>query len=320
MTDLPICAILDDYQDAAFASADWSVLDGRVRLRRYETHLGDEDAVAQALADCTVIVAMRERTPFPASLLRRLPRLKLLVTTGMRNRSIDLQAAADLGITVCGTGAAGNPAAELAWGGLLAFMRQLPEEVANFRAGGPWQTGLGRSLQHKRLGIVGLGKLGRQMARFGQAFGMEVCGWTRTDLAARAERLGIEPVDLPGLFASSDVVTIQLSLVDGTRGLVSADLLGRMRPDAVLVNTSRGPIVDEAALIAALEGQRIGGAVLDVFDQEPLPADHAYRRLTNVLATPHIGYVTQENYRVYYREAVDNVANWLEGRVLRALT
>ena len=288
-------------------------------LRRYETHLGDEDAVAQALADCAVIVAMRERTPFPASLLQRLPRLKLLVTTGMRNRSIDLQAAADLGVTVCGTGAAGNPAAELAWGGLLAFMRQLPEEVANFRAGGPWQTGLGRSLQHKRLGIVGLGKLGRQMARFGQAFGMEVCGWTRTDLAARAEKLEIEPVDLPGLFASSDVITIQLSLVDGTRGLVSADLLGRMRRDAVLVNTSRGPIVDEAALIAALEGRRIGGAVLDVFDQEPLPADHAYRRLTNVLATPHIGYVTQENYRVYYREAVENVANWLEGRVLRAL-
>ncbi|WP_300531237.1 D-2-hydroxyacid dehydrogenase family protein [uncultured Mameliella sp.] len=320
MTDLPICAILDDYQDAAFASADWSVLDGRVSLRRYETHLGDEDAVAQALADCAVIVAMRERTPFPASLLQRLPRLKLLVTTGMRNRSIDLQAAADLGVTICGTGAAGNPAAELAWGGLLAFMRQLPEEVANFRAGGPWQTGLGRSLQHKRLGIVGLGKLGRQMARFGQAFGMEVCGWTRTDLAARAEKLEIEPVDLPGLFASSDVITIQLSLVDGTRGLVSAELLGRMRPDAVLVNTSRGPIVDEAALIAALEGRRIGGAVLDVFDQEPLPADHAYRRLTNVLATPHIGYVTQENYRVYYREAVENVANWLEGRVLRALT
>ncbi|KHQ51324.1 D-2-hydroxyacid dehydrogenase family protein [Mameliella alba] len=320
MTDLPICAILDDYQDAALACADWSALDGRINLRRYDAHLGDEDAVARALADCTVIVAMRERTPFPASLLRRLPRLKLLVTTGMRNRSIDLQAAADLGITVCGTGAAGNPAAELAWGGLLAFMRQLPEEVANFRAGGPWQTGLGRSLQHKRLGIVGLGKLGRQMARFGQAFGMEVCGWTRSDLEARAETLGIEPVDLPGLFASSDVITIQLSLVDGTRGLVSADLLGRMRPDAVLVNTSRGPIVDEAALIAALEGQRIGGAVLDVFDHEPLPADHAYRRLTNVLATPHIGYVTQENYRVYYREAVENVANWLEGRVLRALT
>ncbi|BBU55079.1 2-hydroxyacid dehydrogenase [Mameliella alba] len=320
MTDLPICAILDDYQDAALACADWSALDGRINLRRYDAHLGDEDVVARALADCTVIVAMRERTPFPASLLRRLPRLKLLVTTGMRNRSIDLQAAADLGITVCGTGAAGNPAAELAWGGLLAFMRQLPEEVANFRAGGPWQTGLGRSLQHKRLGIVGLGKLGRQMARFGQAFGMEVCGWTRSDLEARAETLGIEPVDLPGLFASSDVITIQLSLVDGTRGLVSADLLGLMRPDAVLVNTSRGPIVDEAALIAALEGQRIGGAVLDVFDHEPLPADHAYRRLTNVLATPHIGYVTQENYRVYYREAVENVDNWLEGRVLRALT
>ncbi len=320
MNALPVCAILDDYQDAAFSCADWSPLEGRVTLRRYPAHLGDEDAIAGALADCTVVIAMRERTPFPASLLKRLPRLKLLVTTGARNRSIDLDAAKALGVTVCGTGAAGSPAAELAWAGILAFMRRLPEEVANFRAGGPWQTGLGRSLQGRRLGVVGLGKLGRRMACFGQAFGMEVCGWTRTDLATRAEALDITPVTLPDLFQTSDVITIQLSLVPETQGLISSDLLQRMKKDAVFVNTSRGPIADEAALLVALEDNSIGGAVLDVFGQEPLPADHPYRRLPNVLATPHIGYVTEENYRIYYTDAVENILAWLEGTPLRALS
>ena len=315
----PICAILDDYQNAALNVADWSALDGRVTLRRYEAHLGGIDEVARELADCEIIVAMRERTPFPDALLRRLPNLRLLVTTGMRNRSIDLQAASDLGITVCGTGAAGSPAAELAWAGLLAFMRNLPGEVANFRAGGPWQTGLGRSLQGRRLGIVGLGKLGRQMARFGQAFGMEVAGWTRTSLDTRAAELGIAPLDLPELFASSDVVTLQLSLVAETRGLVTADLLERLPEGAVLVNTSRGPIVDEIALVAALQSGRIG-AVLDVFDTEPLPADHPFRDLPNVLATPHIGYVTEENYKVYYCEAVEAILGFLDGQPPRVLS
>ncbi|POF32173.1 D-2-hydroxyacid dehydrogenase family protein [Roseibium marinum] len=320
MNDLPICAILDDYQDAAFSCANWSLLDGRVTLRRYGTHLGDEDAVAEALADCSIVIAMRERTPFPASLLKRLPKLKLLVTTGARNRSIDLDAAHALAITVSGTGAAGNPAAELAWAGLLAYMRKLPDEVANFRAGGPWQRGLGRSLQGRKLGVVGLGKLGRRMVRFGQAFGMEVCGWTRTDLASRAGALEIEPVTLPELFQTSDVITVQLSLVPETQGLISSDLLREMKGDAVFVNTSRGPVADEEALIAALEDKRIGGAVLDVFGQEPLPDDHPYRRLPNVLATPHIGYVTEENYRVYYSDAVENILAWLDGTPLRELT
>ncbi|EEX12126.1 D-isomer specific 2-hydroxyacid dehydrogenase NAD-binding [Citreicella sp. SE45] len=320
MTDLPICAILDDYQDAAFACADWSGLDGRVTLRRYAEHLGDEDAVAAALSDCTVIVAMRERTPFPESLLKRLPNLRLLITTGARNRSIDLEAARALGITVCGTGSAGNPAAELAWAGILAFMRRLPQEVANFRAGGPWQNGLGRSLQGRRLGVVGLGKLGRRMARFGQAFGMEVAGWTRTDLETRAAELDVLPLDLPELFATSDVITVQLALVPGSRGMISAELLGRMKPDALFVNTARGPLADEAALISLLEAGRIGGAVLDVFDTEPLPLDHPFRRLDNVQATPHMGYVTEENYRVYYRDAVEDIGGWLDGAPLRVMT
>lgn len=320
MTSLLTCAILDDYQNVALGHAEWAGLAERVSMRRYGTHLGDEDSVAEALADCEIIVAMRERTPFPRSLLNKLPRLKLLVTTGMRNRSIDLEAAAACGVTVCGTRAAGNPAAELAWGSLLAFMRNLPDEVSNFRASGPWQRHLGRTLAGKRLGVIGLGKLGKQMVQFGQVFGMDVCGWTRTNLDGTAESLGITPLTLEKLFESSDVLTVQLSLTETTRGFITADLLSRMRSDAVLVNTSRGPLVDEKALIAALEAGRIGGAVLDVFDQEPLPETHPFRTLPNVLATPHIGYVTEENYRVYYREAVEDILAWLNGAPLRVLT
>ncbi len=320
MPDRPICAILDDYQNAAFASADWSVLDGRVTLRRYETHLGDEDSVADALADCAVIVAMRERTVFSESLLRRLPKLKLLITTGMRNRSIDLVAAHALNIVVCGTGSERGSVAELGWGALIAFMRNIPEEMANFREGGPWQIGLGRTLEGRRLGVVGLGRQGRRIARFGQAFRMDVCGWTRTDQASRCETLGIEAVSLDVLFQTSDVVCIQLALTENTRGFVTAKMLSQMRPDAVFMNTARGPLVDEPALIKALQDKRIGGAVLDVFEQEPLAVDHPFRTLSNVLATPHIGYVTQENYRAYYRDVVDDIAGWLDGNPPRRLT
>lgn len=203
---------------------------------------------------------------------------------------------------------------------MLAALRNLPDEIQNFRESGPWQQGLGRSARGKRLGIIGLGKLGSKCAHFGQVFDMEVAGWTRTDLAARAKELEIVPLDLPELFATSDVVMIQMSLVPETRGFVSADLIAKMKPEALLVNTSRGPIVDESALVAALEEGRIGGAVLDVFDTEPLPADHPFRRLPNVLATPHIGYVTEENYRVYYTDAVEDIVGWLDGAPLRVLT
>lgn len=319
MPTLPICAILDDYQNAAFAVADWSALDGRVELRRFDRHLGSETEVAQALAGAEIVIAMRERTPFPHSLFAQLPDLRHLVTTGPRNRSIDLEAARAHGVTVTYTRAAGNHAAELAWAGLLAAMRDLPAEVQNFRANGPWQTGLGRSVAGKRLGILGLGKLGARCARIGQAFGMEVAGWTRSDLATRAAKLGITPLPVPELFATSDVVMIQMSLVPETRGFITADLIAAMKPDALLVNTARGPIVDEAALIDALEARRIGGAVLDVYDTEPLPPDHPFRRLPNVLATPHIGYVTKENYRVYYADAVENVRAWLDGSPVRVL-
>lgn len=319
MPKLPICAILDDYQNAALSVADWSALDGRVELRRHGDHLGGEAEVAEALSGVEIVVAMRERTPFPASLFARLPDLKLLITTGARNRSIDLQAARAHGVTVCHTRSVGSPAAELAWAGMLAALRNIPDEVQNFREGGPWQRGLGRSASGRRLGLLGLGKLGAQCARFGQAFGMEVAGWTRTDLPARASALGVTPLDPPELFASSDVVMIHLSLVPQTRGFVTRELIGAMKPDALLVNTSRAPIVDEAALIEALEAGRIGGAVLDVFDPEPLPPDHPFRRLPNVLPTPHLGYVTEENYRVYFADAVENIVAWLDGAPLRVL-
>lgn len=318
MPSLPVCAILDDYQNVALEVADWSALEGRVELRRFNTHLGGEAEVAKALAGVETVIAMRERTPFPQSLFAWLPDLKHLVTTGLRNRSIDLEAARAHGVTVTHTRNAGNPAAELAWAGMLAALRNLPAEVLNFRRGGPWQHGLGRSAEGKRLGIVGLGKLGAKCARFGQAFGMEVVGWTRTDLSARAAELGIAPLELPELFATSDVLMIQMSLVPETRGFVTPGLIAAMKPGALLVNTSRGPIVDEPALIAALEAGRIG-AVLDVFEIEPLPLDHPFRRLPNVLPTPHIGYVTEENYRVYYADAVENVAAWLDGAPIRVL-
>ena len=320
MSRLPVCAILDDYQSAAFAVADWSVLDGRVELRRFSAHLGGEAVVAEALAGVEIVIAMRERTPFPRSQFEHLPDLRHLITTGSRNRSIDLTAASDHGVTVTCTRSAGNPAAELAWAGMLAALRNIPAEVQNFREGGPWQTGLGRSVAGKRLGIVGLGNVGAKCARFGQVFGMEVAGWTRTDLPARAASLGIVALSLDEIFATSDVVMIQMSLVPETRGFVTPELLALMKPDALLVNTSRGPIVDEPALISALESRRIGGAVLDVFDTEPLPPDHPFRRLGNVLATPHIGYVTEENYRVYYTDAVENVVAWLDGAPIRVLT
>lgn len=301
-------------------SADWSALDGKAALRRHARHLGDEVQVAQALADCQIVVAMRERTPFPASLLARLPNLRLLVTTGMRNRSIDLDAARAHGITVCGTGNGGDPAAELAWAGMLAAMRNIPQELANLRAGGPWQIGLGATVAGKRLGIVGLGRLGRKMAAFGKVFDMDVCGWTRSDLAGRAAEMGITPLSLEALFSTSDVIMIQLQLTPETRGMITAGLLGRMKPDAMFVNTARGPLVDESALVALLEAGRIRGAVLDVFSTEPLPAHSPFRRLPNVLATPHIGYVTAENFRAYYSSAVEGVVAWLNGTPQRVLT
>lgn len=320
MSIKPICAILDDYQKIALDMADWTILNKQISLRQYSTSFENEDHAANELADCTIIVAMRERTPFPESLLSRLPNLRLLVTTGGRNRSIDLAAAQRLGITVCGTRSSGNAAAEFTWATFMAFMRDIPRETANFRSAGEWQVGMGQQIRGKRLGIVGLGRVGKKMVDYAKAFDMDVCGWTRTDLVKRASALDIIPLSLNEVFETCDVITLHLSLTAQTRGMISHELMSRMKAKAIIINTSRGPIVDEAALINILERGQIGGAVLDVFNQEPLSSDHPFRTLPNVLATPHIGYVMQENYQVYYADAIEDISAWLSNAPLRLLT
>jgi phosphoglycerate dehydrogenase-like enzyme len=311
-------AILDDYQDVALDIADWSALGPDVRVQAFRDHLAGEDAVAKRLASFDAIVAMRERTPFPESLLERLPRLRLLVTTGMRNASIDVDAATRLGITVCGTDGLPYPTAELTWGLILAWARRIPREDAATR-GGRWQTTVGLGLHGKVLGVIGLGRLGAQVAAVGGAFGMSILAWSQNLTAQRAAECGAVPAAKDELFARADVVSIHLVLSARTRGLVGARELGLMKPTALLVNTSRGAIVEEGALIAALEQRRIAGAALDVFDVEPLPSDHPLRRLDNTVITPHVGYVTVETYEIFYRDAVEDIRAFLAGAPVRVL-
>ena len=306
-------AILDDYQRVALEMADWASLGDAVEVTVFDRPLGALEAVADALRDFEIVCIMRERTPFPAALLERLPKLKLLVTSGMRNDAVDLGAAARQGVTVCGTSSPGHATAELAFGLVLALARGLIPQSASLRAGG-WQAGLGRDLKGATLGVIGLGRLGSQVAGFGKAFGMDVIAWSQNLTEARAADVGVRQVARDTLFAASDFVTIHLRLSDRTQGLVGARELDLMKPDAYLVNISRGPIVDERALIEALEQGRIGGAALDVFDIEPLPPDHRLRRAPNLLLTPHLGYVTRETYRVFYGEMVDIARAFLEGR------
>lgn len=311
-------AVLDDYQGVALSSADWGRLPPDTVIEVLREHLPDEDTRAKRLRDFEVIVAMRERTPFPRSLLSRLPKLKLLVTTGARNASIDVAAAREHGVTVCGTGGLRTPTAELTWGLILGLVRNIPADDRTIRAGG-WQTTIGPSLEGKMLGVIGLGNLGSQVAAVGRALQMEVVAWSQNLTAERAVQQGARLVARDELLSTADVVTIHLVLSDRTRGLIGARELGLMKPTAYLVNTSRGPIVDEAALVAALRERRIAGAALDVYDQEPLPADHPLRTLDNTVLTPHIGYVTTDSYRVFYGEAVEDVAAFLAGQPLRVI-
>jgi phosphoglycerate dehydrogenase-like enzyme len=306
-------AILDDYQRVALEMADWTPLQGAVEITVFDRHLGATDAVAAALQGFQIVCIMRERTPFPAALLERLPELKLLVTTGKRNDAIDLEAARRLGLTVCGTGSPGHATAELAFGLVLALARGLVREASSMRAGG-WQVGLGRDLKGAVLGVLGLGRLGGQVAGFGQAFGMDVIAWSENLSEARAAEVGVRRVTKDELFTEADFVTVHLRLSERTVGLVGARELALMKPDARLVNTSRGPIVDQRALIDALERGRIGGGALDVYDEEPLPRDHPLRRVPNLLLTPHLGYVTRETYRVFYGETVELVRAFLDGQ------
>jgi phosphoglycerate dehydrogenase-like enzyme len=312
-------AILDDYQNASLSAADWASLAPAVVVEPFHEVLPGEDAAADRLRDFEIIVAMRERTPFPRSLLERLPKLKLLVTAGMRNAAIDMKAAAERGIVIAGTSMLPYPTAELTWGLILALARHIAREDQAMRTGG-WQTTLGVGLRGKVLGVVGLGKLGSQVATVGKAFQMDVIAWSQNLTTERAAAAGVEAVEKEELFRRADFVTIHLLLSRRTRGLIGGAELGWMRPSAYLINTSRGPIVEESALVDALTARRIAGAALDVFDREPLPQDHALRRLDNVVLTPHLGYVTAENYREIYGQAIEDVRAFLAGKPLRVIS
>lgn len=298
--------------------ADWARLGQSVSVQVFHQPLGGEDAVAERLREFDIIVAMRERTPFPSSLLARLPSLKLLVTTGRRNAAIDIKAAAARGIPVSGTRTMPMPPMELTWGLILALARNIPEEAASMRHG-TWQTTIGVGLHGKTLGVIGLGRLGSEVARIGKAFGMNVVAWSQNLTTATTGPQGVELVDKDALFRCADIVTVHVVLSARTRHLVGERELGAMKPTAFLVNTARGPIVDEQALLAALQGRHIAGAGLDVFDEEPLPPDHPLRRLDNVVLTPHLGYVTVDNYRVAYADAVENIRSFLAGTPLRVI-
>lgn len=314
------CAILDDYQQVAGAMADWSALGGKVAVRSLAEHIGEPEALAAAIGDCEIVVIMRERTPFPAELFARLPKLKLLVTTGMRNAAIDLRAAAAHGVVVCGTDSAATPPAELTWALILGLARQIAPENQAFRAGGPWQSTVGMDLSGRQLGLLGLGKIGALVARVGLAFGMQVAAWSQNLTGERALACGAELApSKEALLETSDIVSIHLVLSERTRGLLGAPELRRMRPGAYLINTSRAAIVEQAALVEALRGGWIAGAAVDVFETEPLPASDSLRGLPTLLATPHLGYVTQDNYARYFGQAVEDIAAFLAGAPIRVL-
>ncbi len=306
-------AILDDYQDAALRSADWSVLDGKAETTVFCDHVADEDALVARLAPFDVIVAMRERTPLRRSLLERLPNLKLIASTGPINAAIDVEVAAERGIEIMHTGYRSDPTIEFTWALILASARHVVAERNSVIAGG-WQTTLGMDLRGKQLGILGLGRIGSDVARIGKAFGMNLIAWSQNMTAEQAEASGAKLVSKEELFAQSDILTIHLILSRRTRGLVAAADLALMKPTALLVNTSRGPIVDEQALVEALQQRRIGGAAVDVFEEEPLPVTHPFRSLDNVLATPHLGYVSEGLYRTFYEDSVANIQRWLAAR------
>lgn len=304
-------AVLDDYQRVALAAADWQAVLGRAEVDVFHDHLAEPAAVIARLLPYDIVCVMRERTPLGRELLERLPRLKLICSTAPRNASIDLAAAAERGIKVVHTGYTSNPTIELTWALILGSARHLVAENASLRGGG-WQTNVGDDLSGKTLGIVGLGRIGSAVAKVANAFGMSVIAWSQNLTAEAATAAGARLVTKDELLRTADIVTIHLVLSGRTRGLIGAAELALMKPSARLINTSRGPIVVEDALFTALTERRIAGAALDVFDTEPLPADHPYRRLDNLLATPHIGYVSRDTYQRFYGDTVRNILEWLD--------
>ncbi len=315
---MPKIAILDDYHDVVLKWIDWSVLPDDYHLERFTEPFADEDAAALAMQGFEIVVANRERTPFPSSLLKRLPDLKLLVTTNMRNLAIDMDAARDNGITVCGTRVISGPAAEMTWALMLALLKEIPKENSAMHAGG-WQAEFGQVVKGKTLGIVGVGKLGSMVAKYGLAFGMNVIGWSENLTDERCAELGIQRVDKETIFRDSDVVTIHQLLSERTRNLVGTHELSLMKPTAFLINTARGPIINEAAMIDALKEKRIAGAGLDVYDKEPLPKDHPLRKLDNVILTGHTSNLSRDNLEICYGEAIENIQAWLQGKPIRVI-
>ncbi|CAM5423057.1 Phosphoglycerate dehydrogenase-like enzyme OS=Streptomyces violarus OX=67380 GN=FHS41_003711 PE=3 SV=1 [Streptomyces violarus] len=314
------CAVLDDFQRVATEVADWSPVADEVEVVSFDTHMDGEDALAAALADFDIVVTLRERVPFPGSLIARLPRLKLIVASGLRNSVIDYAAAEEHGVTVCGTTSSSTPPVELTWALLLGLARGLVEESNALRSGGPWQSTVGADLYGSRLGLLGLGKIGSRVARVGLAFGMHVSAWSQNLTKERTDEIGVELApSREDLLAGSDFVSIHLALSDRTRGLLGPAELALLKPTAYLINTSRAAIVDQEALLAALHEGRIAGAGVDVFDIEPLPADHPMRTAPRLLATPHLGYVSQANYATYYGQAVENIRAFLSGAPVRRL-
>jgi len=303
-------AILDDYQDVALRLADWSALERRAEITAFRDRVSGTRAIVERLLPFDVVCVMRERTPLPREVLERLPNLKLIASTGSHNASIDATAANERGIVVTAMGYKSTPTVELTWALILASARHVVSESGAVR-GGLWQSSVGRELRGKVLGVLGLGNIGREVARIGRAFGMEVVAWSQNMTGELAQSAGATLVTKSELFRQADVLTIHVILSKRTRGLVGAAEIPSMKPTAWLVNTSRGPIIDEAALVEALRSRAIAGAALDVFDEEPLPLDHPFRSLDNVLATPHIGYVSEELYRTFYGDVVTRIEAWM---------
>jgi phosphoglycerate dehydrogenase-like enzyme len=314
------CAILDDYQNVALKSADWSKVKADVEFKVFNAHLGGADKVIAALQGFQIVVAMRERTGFPKAVIDALPDLKLLITTGMRNASIDTEAAKARGVTVSGTGSFGSPTSGIAIGLMLELTRHIGYENARLHSGAIWQSTIGPDLEGMTLGVLGLGKLGTRTANIGKAFGMKAIAWSQNLTAEKCQEAGVGYVSKDELFRQSDFISIHVVLSQRSRGIVGAHELGLMKPSAFIINTSRGPIIEEAALLAALRDKKIAGAGLDVFDVEPLPLDHPLRKMDNVVITPHLGYVSEQNYRHYFAGVVEDIRGFLDGKPLRVMS
>ncbi len=313
------CAILDDYQNVALKVADWSKVAGDLDIKVFNEHLGSPDNVVKALQGFGIVCAMRERTGFPRAVIEKLPDLKLLITTGLRNASIDVAAAKERGVVVCGTPSVGNPTSGIAIGLMLELTRRIGYENARMKAGVPWQTTIGLDLDGLTLGVLGLGKLGTRTANIAKAFGMKVIAWSQNLTPEKCKEAGVDYISKEELFRQADFITIHVVLSQRSRGLVGGKELALMKPSAYIINTSRGPIIDEAALLAALRDKKIGGAGLDVFDVEPLPTDHPLRKMDNVVITPHLGYVATQNYRFYFGGVVDDIRAFLDGKPVRVM-